>query len=347
MIFARLKHILNQSDRISAFDFVRAMAAMSVLITHFEIVDTLSIDIDAFFILSGYLITQFLYEDESLDINKKYLVKRITKILPSYFFFVIVAFLLGSLFFKNIYGENLPILSEWKQYFFFYRNYGGLPPRWSFEHLWTICVEEHFYFLMLFISVLWFNRMDFRARIPWILFGILLLSLMAKIQAMFTLIAEYPTYTHNRLDAFCIGGIMYLFQDRYISIPKVKKLIAAILAIIILGTVIIFDQSINGLLLRCLSPIMLSIVFIYLLEIEFQKIFTVLAYYSYNLYLWHNFLVIPVVYYWGFSWMGFLIYTTLSFALAVFTTHMVEDYFISKRSMIFTILFKEQKSKNT
>ena len=225
-----------------------------------------------------FLITQFLYEDESLEVNKKYLIKRITKILPSYFFFVIIAFLVGSLFFENIYRENLPILSEWKQYFFFYRNYGGLPPRWSFEHLWTICVEEHFYLLMLFISVLWASRKKFRRRIPWIMLGIIILSQASKIQAIFTLIAEYPTYTHNRLDAFCFGGLLFLSYNRYTKVTKAKKLVAAVVAVVLLVAVILFDHSVNGLLLRCLSPILLSIIFVYLMEIKFHKAFTVLAY---------------------------------------------------------------------
>lgn len=347
MSFNRLNHIIDQEDRISAFDFVRSIAALSVLITHFEIVDTLSIDIDAFFVLSGFLITQFLYEDDSLHINKKYLVKRITKILPSYFFFVIVAFLVGSLFLEEIYGENIPVLSEWKQYVFFYRNYGGLPPRWSFEHLWTICVEEHFYFIMLFVSVLWASRRKFRTRIPWLMLAIIVLSQAAKIQAMFTLVAEYPTYTHNRLDAFCFGGLLYLFQNRYSMISKQKKMIAAILAVISLVLIIAFDQSVNGLLLRCISPLALSVAFICLMEIKFHKAYTVLAYYSYNLYLWHNVLVIPIVYYFGFSWLGFVIYTICSFSLAFFATHFVEDYFISKRRVIFDILFTRRKIQNT
>lgn len=328
--FARLRDALNNEDRVEAFDFIRACAALSVILVHFELIDTRNLDVDAFFMLSGFLITQALWHKEG-NVNARFFVNRLTKILPSYYFFLVVAYLLGKVFFGALYGENLPLIAEWKQYFLFYRNYAGPPPRHAFDHLWTVSVEEHFYFFVLFVSVVSSCRARFQKGILWIYVLLIFLSQLAKAQAIFTEIAEYPTYTHNRIDVFCLGGLLFIFSDRLPLSQIYKWLLFCLCCLAIIGLAV-FDTTIEGLLFRIVSPWCLVGIFICLLHLKFHSIFTILAYYSFNAYLWHYFFIIPIDYYLGKGVLGFLSYVLLTVVSAFLTTHFVEDYFIRKRS---------------
>ncbi|PIB36893.1 hypothetical protein BFP72_16525 [Reichenbachiella sp. 5M10] len=341
-IFDRLRETIQSQERIEAFDFVRSMAALSVILTHFKIVETHSIDIDAFFILSGYLVVQMLSR-ETPSVNQRYFVSRWTKIIPSYFFFLVFAFLVGKVFFADIYGENIPHFSEWKQYLLFYRNYAGLPHRWAFEHVWTLCVEEHFYALIWIVSLVAGSRSSFRRRALWFACFIIVCCVLAKTQAIWTDIAEYPTYTHNRLDAFCYGALIFLLRDQIQSKGLFQSRLWCVAVVVLLLVIAQIDESAHQLALRIASPMLLAILLVYLMQFRFHSIFRVLAYYSYNAYLWHYFILIPIVFYWGYTWVGFSIYLGLTVVLAFLTTHFVEDVFIGRRRQIFAILFKNSR----
>ncbi|MBU2915468.1 MULTISPECIES: acyltransferase family protein [Reichenbachiella] len=341
-IFDRLRRIVQSEDRIEAFDFVRSMAALSVIVTHFEILETYSIDIDAFFILSGYLVVQMLSREEPM-VNQRYFVSRWTKIIPSYFFFLVAAFLIGKLFFAEIYGENLPKLSEWKQYFLFYRNYAGLPHRWAFEHVWTLCVEEHFYVLIWIVSLAAVSRVSFRRYAVWFSCFVIVCCVIAKVQAMYTDIAEYPTYTHNRLDAFCYGALIFLFRDQIRNLKFFQSGFFCLIAGGMLLLITQIDQTTYQLGLRITSPLLLAYVLVYLTQFRFHRVFRILAYYSYNAYLWHFFILIPIVHYWGYSVVGFVIYFGGTVVLAFLSTHFVEDIFIQRRTQLFEFLFKNKR----
>ncbi|UXP33313.1 acyltransferase [Reichenbachiella agarivorans] len=340
-MFQRLNHIVKSPNRIEAFDFVRTMAALSIILTHFKIIETYGIGVDAFFVLSGFLVVKLLSRDMSA-VNQRYFIGRFTKIIPSYFFFLIIAYLAGSLFFDEIYGTDLPILSEWKQYFFFYRNYGGLPNRWAFEHVWALCVEEHFYLMLLFLSILSGLRSSFRKAVLFFSLAMIVFCVAAKTQAQFTSFAEYPTYTHNRLDAFGYGALIYLFMDQIKRIAIFHHFFVASLSAILLLAMTQLDQSEHQLWLRTASPVLLSVILIYLMQFKFSKIFRILAYYSYNAYLWHYFILIPIVFYWGYTWVGFVVYLGLTVVLAFLATHLVEDFFINRRDQIFKLVFKNK-----
>ncbi len=341
-MFDRLNKILKDRDRIEAFDFIRSLAALSVIFTHFELMDLYGIDIDSFFMLSGYLIAQIL-SMETDQINQRYFISRLTKIIPSYFFFLLISLLIGYSFFSDIYAEALPPFSEWKQYFLFYRNYAGLPHRWALEHVWTICVEEHFYFLMLFFSITCVDRKTFKSRLPYFAIALILIGQLSKIQAIFSSFAEYPTYTHNRLDVFGFGILLSLFANNFKSLGPYLRIILIGVNIIVLYLGVTLNTTDHQLILRILSPWSLSCVFIGIIGLPFHSIFRVLAYYSYNAYLWHFFIVIPIVYYFDYSVTGFVVYIVLTIMLSFLSTHLIEDFFINRRKQIFGLVFGRAK----
>ncbi len=330
MLFSRLHSTLNDSRRLQSLDFIRGVVTISVFLTHFGISEFYNVEVDTFFILSGFLVTRSLCH-KSRNVNRRYMIRRAVRIFPSYYFFLVTAFLIGYFFFREVYGDALPRLSEWKEYVFFYRNYAGPPNRWAFEHVWSLCVEEHFYILILFVSLSVGSRAQFRKRVAWFAYALLVSSIGLKLQTIFTLFAEYPTFTHNRLDNFAYGILIFLYQDRLRSSPLWRNLPTLIVCFLGLGTTIYFTNPENVLVLRILSPVFLSGMMIFLMGFHFYPRWVrAVAFYSYNAYLWHFFLVIPVQYYFPSFWLSFLVYTLLTISCTFLTTHLVEGYFSKK-----------------
>lgn len=154
-------------NRIAGFDGIRALAAISVVLTHLHIFKFVqdngwvhasiisSIDgsagVQAFFVLSGFLITKLLML-ESRECGHvslyNFYVRRTLRIFPLYFLVVFLIFLLHligegvtnykSLIFAGAYSYNF-IPKDW---------YSGV-----LGHTWSLAVEEHFYLIWPFCFI--------------------------------------------------------------------------------------------------------------------------------------------------------------------------------------------------
>jgi peptidoglycan/LPS O-acetylase OafA/YrhL len=111
--------------------------------------------VNFFFILSGFLITYLAlheYENFKSFDYKRFLKKRILRIVPLYYLAVILGFLLIRVLYPQIYGKNIfefSILKGLSYYLLFLPNimaatYTEVGPLRS---LWSIGVEEQFYLL--------------------------------------------------------------------------------------------------------------------------------------------------------------------------------------------------------
>ena len=150
----RLKSVetLHEKGRISSVDIFRSIAIISVVVYHFN--KTLPFGytgVDLFFVISGLLVggllTKQFQQGEKVNFFK-FVLQRGFKIWPSYYTFLLV----GTLLAIGLYGKSNPeqIIQVWdfKRYVFFYQNYTGQPFHWSFDHVWSLCVEEHFYIML-------------------------------------------------------------------------------------------------------------------------------------------------------------------------------------------------------
>jgi len=150
------------------FDFLRLVFASMVIITHsyyivgvdehdwlFQItnrqVKFSTLAVNAFFIISGYLVTKSLFKSSSL---KEYFIKRALRIIPAYWFVIILSLFLLSLI-SSIPFSDIISQSETKTYLinnlFFRIQYtlnGILNGKTINGSLWTIPYELFFYFLI-------------------------------------------------------------------------------------------------------------------------------------------------------------------------------------------------------
>jgi peptidoglycan/LPS O-acetylase OafA/YrhL len=109
------------------------------------IMNNLSIGVDLFFIISGFLLTYLLLAEHEktgkVEVLKFY-IRRAFRIWPLYFFLILLAPLLTYFF-----DEQSP---GYLYHFFFAGNFDMIQQgskSVATDHLWSICVEEHFYLI--------------------------------------------------------------------------------------------------------------------------------------------------------------------------------------------------------
>src|SRR5579883_1471355 len=80
------------ASRIPALDGIRGIAILIVIVAHFGILQGGNFGVDLFFVLSGFLITSILLQEQRkngrVSISKFYL-RRALRLLPALFFLVI------------------------------------------------------------------------------------------------------------------------------------------------------------------------------------------------------------------------------------------------------------------
>lgn len=209
----------------SDVDGLRAIAVLSVMIFHINAAWLPGgyLGVDIFFVISGYLITSILYREVSDGTFSfaSFYTKRIKRILPAFFVTTLVAMLLA---YGTMLAEDARLVgrSALAGVFFianilFARRGGYFDARSEeqlLKHLWSLSVEEQFYFLFptLLIALLYFRRLR-----PYII-GIL--SVLGG-SVLLTSGVQFP-YRDTILDVY------YLPHLRF-----VEMLVGAVLAIAI------------------------------------------------------------------------------------------------------------------
>lgn len=158
MLKLKTFHSLSNPQRNSSVDFFRGIAIISVVIFHFNnFLPMGNLGVDLFFVISGLLIGGLLNKNLEADrkINFfKFFLQRGFKIWPSYYAFLIFGSLVALCFYHSKHQDQIIPLWDMKRYLFFYQNYTGAPFHWSFDHVWSLCVEEHFYILLPILFIL-------------------------------------------------------------------------------------------------------------------------------------------------------------------------------------------------
>ncbi len=97
--------------------------------------------VDLFFVLSGFLIASQLFEslrsEGKINFGRFYF-KRSLRILPSYYFVILLYYIWPDF-------REKPDLGPSGSFVFFWMNYREKAA--AFSHAWSLCVEEHFYLL--------------------------------------------------------------------------------------------------------------------------------------------------------------------------------------------------------
>lgn len=156
-----------------------------------------------FFTLSGFLVTHFLIgRPQVID----FLIRRFFRILPLAWLYILIALLLN------------PVSREvWLAHLFFYANYPPKPLIQVTDHLWSLCVEMHFYIgLALLVATLKKK-------------GLLLIPLICLIITVLRVLnhQHVSVITHFRVDEILAGGILALIYNRHLG-DKLYRILSQI-----------------------------------------------------------------------------------------------------------------------
>ena len=141
------------SERILALDGWRAFAILTVLVGHFMPVPGINMGlfgVELFFVLSGRLMADILFV-KKLNLGE-FFFRRSTRILPA-----LIVFVLGFFAFGLVMGEPYRMSPVWiATSLTFIQNY--VMAFWKvngwFDHIWSLCVEEHSYMLLGLLAFL-------------------------------------------------------------------------------------------------------------------------------------------------------------------------------------------------
>ena len=336
-MFNNLNQVLSSSNRTSSVDIWRGVAIISVVLFHFN--ETLPygfLGVDLFFVISGLLVggilTKPFLNGDKIEIFNFFL-RRGFKIWPSYYTFLIVGTIIAMLTYNSHNQNQIIPFTDFTRYLLFYQNYTGLPFHWSFDHVWSLCVEEHFYIMLplIFISL---RLIKANWKILLVSLIIIIVSgFVAKILMLyFTNGKDTYAATHNRIDALAWGVLLNLIIIKFSSTIKKHKNIFLITGLIGLIASVFFDIYLESIfyhkvVLHSIVPIFFFLMISGTYYHDFSKLksLRVIGYYSYNWYLWHPVFSVIISQNIGAGFNGLLTYLLFSFIVGVFFTIIIEE----------------------
>ena len=216
--------------RSIGIDILKAISLISVIIYHFYEYKGTYIGVILFFVISGYLITEVLYERD--DSYFSFIKRRYNKIFPPliavltftylafYYFYDYISEKLIYSSLSSLFGvSNLYQISTGMSYF---ERSGDLFP---LLHTWSLSIEIQFYILFPFLIYL-FKKFKLDKKII-----IAIIISLALISAGLMFYKEYMNYdisaiyygTDTRIFSIFMGSAFYfLFKDRDLENEKQK-----------------------------------------------------------------------------------------------------------------------------
>lgn len=201
---------------IPGIDGMRAVSVTIVLFAHygFERLIPGGLGVTAFFFISGFLITTLMLR-ESADTGRiaipAFFARRLLRLQPELIAFVLISgFAIGLI-------DGIPKLGDFLAAFFYVSNYYQLvvlhsdPTAWfRWPHLWSLAVEEHYYFTYPFVFAAFFAV---PRRFLAVLVGICVVALAYRLTlAHFGVGARYLyEATEARIDSIvygCLGAML-------------------------------------------------------------------------------------------------------------------------------------------
>lgn len=298
----KLKIEYNPHSYIPGLDNLRGLAVLSVMLFHCFNADIFKfgwMGVDLFFVLSGFLITGILLDSKSSpNYFRNFIVRRVLRIFPLYYFVLILCLLIIPPVF---FGPSFEYYTSNQLWFWLYiQNWlyskTGFPENHSLVHLWSLAIEEQFYLFWPFIVRIFNVKKLF-------IFSILIIvfSQFFRLYLGSELGLVYPynyMATLSRMDALVVGAIIaILIRKRPLWLEK-YTLPAFVISLLCFVSAVLITKS---LLFKFLAPVytfidilcgsllllMLSTNKIPILRPLYSPIFSFLGRYSYGLYVYH------------------------------------------------------------
>lgn len=246
---------ITQRVYFPGLNALRFYAAFSVMIVHigtnfaelrksaviYPLLNTLAIDaqsaVNLFFVLSGFLITYLLLDEQArtgaLSIRNFY-VRRILRIWPLYYLIAFVGFVVLPLAlgtaepFYPITARGIVLVP------LFLANFAG--PMGALGHLWSISLEEQFYLIWPWVA-------RDQQRLVKVAVGVIVvkLAILPVIDAL-GVDSVSLLYTGMRFECMAIGALFaYVYFTRHPALRLIYSRLAQAAALLVLGFIIVQD----------------------------------------------------------------------------------------------------------
>lgn len=337
-------------------DGLRAVAVLSVIIFHInsQWLGAGFLGVDMFFVISGYLITSIIYremEEERFSFTQFY-SRRIKRILPLFFVVVITGLMICNYLYIPEESEKVAD-SAFSSLYFWANGYFAKNTEYfnlvfanekPFLHLWSLSIEEQFYFVFPVFLLLIF-RVSFLKKhlLKILIIGIFLTLSLGFLDLEKLEILSWERYylPHTRAGEMLVGVFLAVFQQKKNKKIELSPLFLNLVtggAFLVLLSCFFLDKVFvepyfPGVL--ALIPCVATAVLIYFNQNEnlvsqflSQKIVVWVGKLSYSLYLWH-WLILAVMRYvyqeveLPISWVVFAV--LLMFFLSILTYYGVEN----------------------
>ncbi len=345
-------------------DGLRALAVIPVILFHadFSFFDGGYVGVDIFFVISGYLISSFIFteiESNNFSLTGFY-ERRARRILPalylvfftsSIFVFIFLSRSEINEFFNSVISSTLFFSNFFFWYFEpYFSSNAGLRP---LIHTWSLSIEEQFYiFFPIFFILLLKLRKKHIIFFSFVIIFLLSLFLAESLSKSHASVNFYFTFT--RIWEIILGVIIsiYFKYYKYNFSKNISETLSLIGLLSILYSIFFFSKETPFPSLYALIPTVgtgMIIIFAnnntFTNKILSLKIFVGIGLISYSLYLWHQPLLAFSKNYYGSitSSQKFLI-IFISAIISYFSWKYIEKFFrdrskLSKKSIFYLSSF--------
>ena len=299
--------------KIPALNGIRAFSVILVVAAHcgFGNIIPGGFGVTVFFFLSGFLITTLLTLEakntNSINIPHFY-IRRCIRLYPAFIIIISIAYLLA---YFNIIGGKATVIGAVAQVFYFANYYniffeGVKSTPAGTGILWSLSVEEHFYFVYPILFALFVLKINRKSLLILLIFLITFILLWRLYLVNYSDILQNRIFyaSDTRVDSIIFGCILALTKNPVDSIGKRKLLKRDMFLIFVSISVIIFtfiyrDETFRLTLRYTLQGLALIPLFYYSIAFSEHILFSFLNYqvldrigvYSYTIYLIHYILI--------------------------------------------------------
>lgn len=312
------------SVRLPYLDGWRGTAIAALLIGHFVSgfgdrplfgMNFARLGVELFFVLSGLLMGDLLLV-RKVSIASFYR-RRISRLFPAlYFYLLAITILLFALYHLHAWKS---IVAVFLLYFNYYAAWTNLDVPRQYQHIWSLCIEEHCYILLSLVAVM-SRRWPVKDYV--LIAGVVLVSW--GVEAAYTAYTDWTYYqlywrTETRLDAvFLSAGLVCWLRNGWRPLVTGSWVLAPLVAGVALQMVWVPDivKYTAGTTLLAVAVTHLRFAPSWMLRLFEAPGLRLLGMLSYSLYVWQQpFMVLREKYHGPLCLAGALVVGTLSFYL--------------------------------